>query len=355
MASHLYPASYPGQTADLYQAMGVITTAGLIFSIIMHEVAHAVIAEYYKMSIASITLFIFGGVAEMKGEPSHPKGEFYMAIAGPIMSALLGLFFWALSFLYTTYISEGSVAHVLKALGNMNMLIAVFNIVPAFPLDGGRAFRAFVWQRKNNLVAATRLASDFGSVFAYGLIAYSLYEIVVNDDMLSGIWVGILGMFLASSGDYAVRQVESRSLLGLETVARFMQNNIITVSPDLTVQELVDSYINKHFQRSFPVVDHGVLVGVVDLKSVLTLDRQKWRWLHVGSVMTAIHDEMWVGAETSAADALERLQKQGKDQLMVADDGHFKGVVTYRDISNFLAITMKIDNNKPVEKSRTAY
>jgi len=355
MSSHVYPHLYPGQSLDLYQAMGVATVAGIILSIIAHEVAHAVIAEDYHMPIASITLFIFGGVAEMKGEPSHPKGEFCMAVAGPVMSMLMALFFWALANLYGEYVRVGAVFHVLDYLGNLNMLIAVFNIVPAFPLDGGRALRAIIWHRKNNLVAATRIASEFGAVFAYGLIALSCYKIVIHNDLISGVWLGLLGFFVHSSGAYAVQQMESRSLLGMEKVSRFMHNHVTTVTPDLTITDLVNFYINKHYQRSFPVIDRDILVGVVGLQSVLSLDRHKWNWLHVASVMEPPNPTTVVSSGLSAADALEMMQRHRREQLLVADDGKFMGVIMLRDLANYLAITMKIDHNKPVEKSRTAY
>jgi Zn-dependent protease/predicted transcriptional regulator len=355
MSAKVYPFLLPGQTPDMYQFMGITTVIGIIFSIIAHEVAHAVIAEYYHMPIASITLFIFGGVAEMKGEPSHPKGEFFMAIAGPVMSGLMALFFWAIGNLYGIYVREGAITTVLEHLGNLNMLIAVFNIVPAFPLDGGRALRAVIWHYKNNLVIATRIASESGAVFAYGLIAFACYEIVMHDDLISGIWWGLLGFFVHAAGAHAVRQMESRSLLGTEKVSRFMHNQLATVSPDLTITDLVDQYINKHYQKIFPVVDNGMLVGIIGLQSVLALDRHKWHWLHVASVMDPVTPKVVVSPDSSAANALELMQRKGQEQLLVADDGKFLGVITFRDLASYLAITIKIDHNKPVEKSRTAY
>jgi len=355
MSSNIYPHLYPGQSLDMYQAMGVATVAGVIFSIIAHEVAHAVIAEYYHMPIASITLFIFGGVAEMKGEPSHPKGEFLMAVAGPIMSALAALFFWAVARLYAGYIAIGAVSQVLDYLGDLNMFIAAFNLVPAFPLDGGRALRAIIWRRKNNLVMATRIASEYGAAFSYGLIAFSCYRIVIYNDLVSGMWLGLLGFFVHSSGAYAVRHMESRSLLGMEKVSRFMHNHVATVSPDLTITDLIDLYINKHYQKSFPVIDRDRLVGVIGLQSVLSLDRHQWQWLHVGSVMEPLTPTTVVSPDLSAADALEIMQRHAGEQLLVADQGRFLGVIMFRDLANYLAITMKIDYNKPVEKSRTAY
>ena len=355
LSTNVYPHLLPGQSPDMYQFMGVATVAGILFSIIAHEVAHAVIAQYYHMPIASITLLIFGGVAEMKGEPSHPKGEFFMAVAGPIMSALMGLFFWAISELYVGYIRSGAISCVLDYLGTLNMFIAMFNIVPAFPLDGGRALRAIIWHRKNNLVLATRIASECGAVFAYGLIAYACYKIVVHNDLIAGIWFGLLGFFVHGSGAYAVRHIESRSLLGMEKVSRFMHNQVITVSPDLTIIDLVDLYINKHYQKIFPVVDRDRLVGIVSLQSVLSLERDKWHWLHVASVMTPLSPSTVVAPNLSAADALEIMQRHGRELLLVADHDKFLGLIAFRDLANYLAITIKMDHNKSVEKSRTAY
>jgi len=355
MAEKVYPHMLLGQSANTYQIMGVLTVIGILFSIIVHEVAHAVIAEYYHMPIANITLFIFGGVAEMEGEPSYPEGEFFMAIAGPIMSGFVGLFFMATANLYGEYLKPGPISCVLRLLGNINMMIAAFNIVPAFPLDGGRALRALIWRYKNNLVIATRIAAAGGACFAYGLLGYACYALIIQDDTVAGIWWGILGFFVHASGAHAVRQMESRSLLEMEPVSRFMHNQVVTVSPDLVVTDLVDNYINKHYQRIFPVVDNDTLVGIVNLQSILALDRHKWHWLHVASVMEPLTPSIVVTPDSSAADALEIMQRRGRELLLVADNGKFMGVITFRDLASYLTITIKIDHNKPVEKGRTAY
>ena len=355
MSQKVYPHLLAGQSPNTYQLMGALTVVGLLFSIIMHEVAHAVIAEYYHMPISSITLFIFGGVAEMEGGPSDPRGEFFMAVAGPVMSLLVGLFFRANASLYVEYIGTGPLPCVLKYLGNLNMLIAVFNIVPAFPLDGGRALRAVIWRYKNNLVAATRIASESGAFLAYGLFGWACYCLIRQDDPVAGIWWGLLGFFVHASGAHAVRQMESRTLLETEPVSRFMHDQVMTVSPDLVVTDLVENYINKHYQRIFPVVDNGMLVGVVSLASLLTLDRHKWNWLHVASVMEPLTRSNVIAPDASAADALETMQRKGLELIMVAEAGKFIGVITFRDLASYLAITIKIDHNKPVKKSRTAY
>lgn len=353
LATNTYPRQIPGLSLETYQLMAVATLFGLIASIIAHEVAHAIIAEYYNMPIESITLFIFGGVAEMRGEPSHPKGEFLMALAGPTMSALFGLFFMALDQLYEMHIgTQDPVSWVLTYLGMINLLIAGFNMLPAFPLDGGRALRAVIWQRKKNLVLATRIASGLGAVLAYAMLAYACWQIVKHDDVVSGMWTGILGLFLHAAGSYAVRQTESRSLLGRETVARFLHNQLVGVSPDLTINALVDQYVYRHYQKVFPVVEHGKLRGIVTLQTLLSLDRHKWHWLHVASIMERPNEENTVPQDFNAADALDMMQRTGREMLLVADGEEFLGAVSFRDLVAFLSITMKIDHNKPVLVSR---
>lgn len=355
LVNNFFPARYPGHNLETYQVMGAVTLAGVIISIIAHEVAHAIIAEYYHMPIESITLFIFGGVAEMKGEPSHPKGEFLMAIAGPGMSALLGLFFWASENVYMMqYGAADAGSQVLEYLGDLNMLIAVFNMVPAFPLDGGRALRAAIWHYKNNLVLATRIASGLGANFAYLLLGYAVYKICWHNNMVQGMWYGLFGYFVYGAGLYAVRQTESRSLLSSEKVTRFMHDRIVSVSPDLTITDLVDGYFYKHYQKLFPVVDRDRLVGIITLQAVLLIDRHKWSFLHVASVMQPLTENNTIDPDTSAADALEMMQKQGRDSLLVTRDGAFMGVIALRDLLAYLSITMKVDRDRPLLTSRGA-
>lgn len=352
-----FPVIYAGHSPQVYQLMGFAAICGIFASIIAHEVAHAIIAEHYQMPIESITLFIFGGVAVMKGDPSSPKGEFLMAIAGPIMSVIMGLLFWAAKLGVVFYFPTAVAAwQVLGYLAGLNLVIALFNMVPAFPLDGGRALRAIIWKRKDNLVLGTRIASELGAIFAYGLLVYALYCIVFRGEtgMWQGIWFGLLGYFVHGAGAYAVRQTESRSLLGSETVSRFMNSQVIAVSPDLTITDLVDNYVYKHYQRSFPVVDRGELTGLISLQSILSLDRHKWHWLHVASVMEPLNEKNVVTPDFNAADALELMQRLQKEQLLVADGKKFLGVISHRDLAAYLSITLKIDSNKPVITSRTA-
>ncbi len=343
LSSQLFPAHFPGYDEDVYQFMGIVSVAGVFLSILAHELAHAIIAEHYHMPISGIILYVFGGVAEMTRPPSHPKGEFLMAIAGPVMSGFMALFFYALQFLYNSFFGPDPVSQVLAFLSAINMLIAVFNIMPAFPLDGGRALRAAIWKYGGNIVVATRVASGLGGLFAYLLMAWGCFLVTYRADMVGGIWMGLLGIFTLAAGRYAVRQMESRELLNNLHVRRFIRTDFISVSPDITVTSLVNDYIYKFYQKTFPVTDREKLVGIVSVHDILKTSRDRWHWIHVSSVMEKVSADTSVPAAMPAADALDLMQRIGSDQLMVSEENKWVGVVLLRDILNYVSITYRLD------------
>ncbi|MDP2205081.1 MAG: site-2 protease family protein [Alphaproteobacteria bacterium] len=355
LATHTFPMMIPSKDVHVYQIMSLTTLTLLMVSIIAHEVAHAIVAEYYHMPIESITLFIFGGVAEMKGEPSHPKGEFLMALAGPAMSALLGGIFYAAYEIYLFFGEYDPVAEVLHFLGMLNLILAGFNMIPAFPLDGGRALRAAIWKYKGDFILATRISSALGFAFSYLLLASALWHLLNYSDALSGMWMGIMGLLLHAACGYNVRQTQSRSLLGDEKVSRFLQGAFTAVPPDLSLSTLIDDYAHKHYQKAFPVIEDGKLAGIVTVQALLALDRNKWHQLNAGSVMEKLSDENTISTDANAYQALELMQKYGRELLMVTDEGgHFAGVVIFRDLADFISAAMETVRDKTAaERSKT--
>ncbi len=351
-SEHLFPNLFPNRSVNTYQLMALGVVSGLFLSIVIHEVAHALIAEHYDMPIESITLFFFGGVAEMKGEPSHAKGECLMSLAGPAMSAILGLFCLACADMLRIIAGYSSPVFCLDYLGRLNLILAAFNMIPAFPMDGGRALRALLWGIRKNMVLATRQAAEIGEIFSFMTIAYALYQVVYDNSIMSGLWLGIGGLYMNAAVNEAVRQIESRALLGMETVERFLSDNIISVSPDILISELVDKYMFVHFQRVFPVVHQGALVGTINLRNVLMLDRNHWAWRHVGNVMESVSETNSVGPDYNAADALDRMKKHGQESLLVMKDGQFMGIVTLRDLATYLSVILKLDHTRPISASR---
>ncbi|MFN7114579.1 MAG: site-2 protease family protein [Alphaproteobacteria bacterium] len=355
LATHTFPMMIPSQDVHVYQIMSLTTLTMLMVSIIAHEIAHAIIAEHYHMPIESITLFIFGGVAEMKGEPSHPKGEFLMALAGPAMSALLGGIFYAFYKVYMLLREYDAAAEVMHFLAVLNIIIAVFNMIPAFPLDGGRALRAAIWKYSGNFLLATRIASALGFAFSYFLLAYALWQILNYSDALSGMWMGIMGLFLHAACGYNMRQTQSRSLLGDEKVSRFLQADVTAITPALTLSALIDDYAHKHYQKAFPVIENGRLAGIVTVQALLALDRNKWSQRDAGSVMEKPSDENSITTGSNAYEALERMQKYGREILMVTDeDQRFIGTIAFRDLANFISATMETAREKSAAENSKA-
>lgn len=354
-ATHTLPGSLPGLDMHSYQIMGVIALIGVLVSIIAHELAHAIIAEHYNMPILSIRLFVFGGVAEMSGPPSEPKGELLMALAGPVMSALMAVFFFS-SGLFAGAYSSAAAAVLFHHLAWLNVAIVVFNMLPVFPLDGGRILRAALWRRSGNMVRATRIASEGGAIFGYGLIGYGLYLLVADDNPAAAIWLALMGMFLQSSAQYAVRETESRTMLAGERIGRFLRTTFIPVSPDLTIADLVDGYIQKHAQHVFPVIERSRLIGVITLQDVLALDRTKWPWLHVLSVMTPLSAGSMLTTDMEAGEAFDIMTRRKMDHAMVvnAHDHALVGILYIRDIADYVAVNLRIDQDAPLRRIDSA-
>lgn len=351
LMTNIYPIDFPGYDVETYRHMAVWSFIGLIFSIIAHELAHAVIAEYYGMPILSIRLFIFGGVAEFKGRPSHPRGEFFMAIAGPIMSFLLGVFFWATHLVLKQHLGVTPLSQSFHYLGYINFLLAAFNVLPAFPLDGGRALRALVWHWKKNMVLATRFASGLGEVFAYLLIGYGCYRLAFFDDVVGAMWVALLGIFMLGAGHYAVRQTESWALLEGQDVRDFMSADFISVSPDLSITDFVENYVYKYYQQNFPVVDGKKLVGMIDVHTIMQQDRKKWSWTHVSSQMTPLSQIKTIESSEAASEALDTMNRLTLNAIMVTQDNRLVGILNKSDIVNYLSIMMKLERSKIITNS----
>ena len=242
LAVGYFPMTDKGHSQAVYWWMGAAGMLGLFGSIIVHELAHSLVARRYGLPMNGITLFIFGGVAEMDDEPPSAKAEGLMAIAGPIVSIGLALGCTAIATYGQHRAWPEPVIGVVSYLGFINRLVAIFNLIPAFPLDGGRVLRSVLWAWKGNLRWATRMASRAGTSFSFLLMAWGIFTLI-SGDFIGGLWRLLIGMFLGDAASASYQQLMVRHALEGEPVHRFMQPNPITVPPTLTVQELVDAYV----------------------------------------------------------------------------------------------------------------
>ncbi|MEJ2120566.1 MAG: site-2 protease family protein [Alphaproteobacteria bacterium] len=343
LAVGYFPQTAPGLPKETYWWLGVAGLIGFAFSIVFHELSHSLVARRFDMPIRGITLFVFGGVAEMEDEPPGAKAEFWMAIAGPLMSFFLAFVFFLLGGLFVgpDAAKPTPLAVLFGLLAYVNTVLGVFNLVPAFPLDGGRVLRAALWYWKGDIGWATRVAATAGSIFGFVLIAIGLFNVVVGN-FVGGLWWFLIGLFLrAAAGAEATRQIARSTLSGLP-VSRFMSADVIAVPPELPLGRLIEDYFYHHYFTSFPVSRDGRLIGCVSLKAVKAAAADHPEIRTVESVMEACPDNQTVGPDADSAKALRQMQMAGVSRLFVTRNDRLVGILALRDLLTFLAIKAEL-------------
>ncbi len=337
LAVEHFPQAYPDFSKVTIWLVSVVAALFLFISVLLHELSHSFVANRLGLGIRGITLFIFGGIAHLGKEPDDPNTELKVAIAGPACSlALAVVFFVAYLVLFTEY-GRTPIVAVLEYLWYVNAALVAFNLVPGFPLDGGRVLRAILWKRSKDIRRATRIASLFGRGFAILLILTGLFEIFVTRNF-GGIWLVLIGMFLQQAAEGSYQQVLVRKALSGLRVRQTMTADVIHVSPQITLVELVESYFFKHRFNSFPVVDGLSLVGMIDVEEVKRVPREEWQAVTVRDVMTPISEELTLRPEDDAVDALTKMLKSGWGMLPVAEGDRLLGILTRRDVMTLLKI-----------------
>jgi Zn-dependent protease/CBS domain-containing protein len=340
LAAGTFPATTPGLSPAGYWTMGIAGTLGLFASIVLHEFSHALVARRNRLPMRGITLFIFGGVAEMDAEPPSAKAEFLMAAAGPLASVVLGGLLLGIAAISGWW--PAPVRAVVGYLGTINLILAAFNLIPAFPLDGGRVLRAFLWHRRGDLASATRTASRVGAGF--GLLLMMLGAVTfLFGGVVSGIWYFVLGLFLRGLATASYQQVLLRRALEGEHVRRFMKTDPVTVSPSTSVQQLVDDYVYRHHHKLYPVVEHGHLAGCVTLDGIRALPRGEWENHRVGDIAAACSASNTIDPGADALDALKLMRRSGSSRLLVARAGRLEGVITLKDLLDFFALKVELE------------
>lgn len=342
LAQGVFPNLYEGLETSTYWGMALLGVLGLGFSIIMHELAHSVVARSLGTRVSSITLFMFGGIAVMETEPKSPGREVLIALAGPVMSLCIGLAFLALA----TSLGGGAIrpasAGVMHYLGLLNTMLAVFNLIPAFPMDGGRALRAALWAATGDFRRATRQASNIGKAFGTVLMALGGVSIVFGN-LIGGIWWILIGGFLraAAGASYINLKVEA-ALEGL-AVERFMTADVQTVPPGLTVECFVEDHLYRYGHDLFPVVENGRALGTVGLKEIKSVPRKDWPRLTVSQVLSPLSAEQTTQPGEAALDALSKMRKAAVSRLLVIDDGRFVAVLALKDLMDLISLKLALE------------
>jgi Zn-dependent protease len=342
LAQGFFPALYEGLPPSAYWWMGLAAVLGLAVSIVLHELAHSVVARRHGLPIRSITLFALGGVAEMGAEPPSARVELLMAIAGPIASVVLAVIFYFGSGAAESIGAPEAFVAVLSYLALVNGVLAAFNLVPAFPLDGGRVLRAALWSRWGDLQRATQVAARFGTFAAYVLIALGVLN-AFDGNLVSGLWWVVLGLFLKSAATSERYQLLTRLALQGKPVSRFMTRDPIVVPAEISVQTLLDEYVYGHYHELFPVVEDGRLLGGVGVREIKGVPREARADTLVRAVLTPCSADTSVAPDEDAAQTLAHMSHTGNTRLLVQQNGQLAGIVTIKDLLRALAVRADLE------------
>lgn len=334
LAVGYFPVSNPGWETWLYWVTSIVAGLLLFASVLFHELAHSLVAKAQGTPVKSITLFLLGGVSNLESEPEKASVEFAVSLAGPLSSVLLAGIFWAA--VHFEIVTSGAGKAILQYLALINILLAAFNILPGFPLDGGRVLRSIIWGMTNNLKKATDIATTVGQVFGWIMISIGVFW-ALTGDLISGIWLGLIGWFLNSSAESSRRELEMRSLWLNVKVANVMNDRPETISPATSIETLVNDIYVRRGLRVAPVIDNDKLVGLVTLADIKKVPMDQWRNTPVNRVMTP-QPLKAVKADDSMSVAIQLMAEHSLDQLPVMAGERLVGLLRRADIIRYVQI-----------------
>jgi len=352
LGAGVFPQLHPDWSPELDWGLGIVAALLFFASVLAHELAHSLVAKSKGLPVKNIVLFLFGGVSNIEREPASPGIEFVMAIVGPLTSIALGVLF-VVAGQFQANIFSGSVdafktlgpgSTLLLWLGPINILVGAFNLIPGFPLDGGRVLRSIIWAVNHDLQKATRLASWVGQVIAWLFIvagismAFGASVPIFGTGLVGGLWLAFIGWFLNNAAVSSYQQVLLHNVLDGVPVSRLMRRDAPTVPPNESVSDLVHDWLINTDERAFPVVDDGRLVGLICLEDVRRVPKDEWDRTPVRGVMTPRDKLLVVGPDEDAAEAMSKLSTRDVRQIPVVQDDHLVGLLRRRDILRYLQL-----------------
>ena len=318
-----FTSQHPGWTPAQYWTLGIITSVLFFASVVFHELCHSAVAIHYRIPVQSITLFVFGGLARIERDPSNARQEFNIAIAGPISSLFLAGSFWLVS----RYVPGGEMVRaVAHWLAQINLILALFNLVPGFPLDGGRVLRGVAWGITGNFTRATQIASTSGKFFAYFMIIVGVWQ-ALGGNVMGGLWLAFIGWFLLEAARESIAQVAIRSTLTGVRAEDIMSHDIPTVPSGMTLEEYVHEVLRTG-RRCHIVMSSGTPVGLVTLHSARAVPREQWQSASVQSVMMPPDSIHSASPDEPALKVLERMQAEDVNQMPVISGGQIMGMIS---------------------------
>ncbi|HEY4685617.1 MAG TPA: site-2 protease family protein [Dehalococcoidia bacterium] len=319
----------------------VASAISLIFflSILLHEMSHSLLARRYGIPVSSITLFVFGGVSNLAKEPDNARQEFWIAIVGPLTSLAMALLFTAGYFVLSP-LEEGA-GGVSANLAVINFAIGIFNLVPGFPLDGGRVLRSVFWAQKRNLLAATRIASNVGQAVAYGIMAIGVASFFFVD-VITGIWFFLIGNFLRSASIASYEQLFLDTVLKGIPASAVARQDYVTVPPELTLAQLVEEHVLAGHGRCFPVVAGSELLGLVTLQDLRQVPREEWPTTSVYRAMTPLSKLRTASMRDDLPYVLAQMAAGDVNQVPLMDGRELIGLIHRSDVIRYIQVRQEI-------------
>jgi Zn-dependent protease/CBS domain-containing protein len=334
LAVSYYPAEFRNWSTAEYWLTGAATAVMLFVSVLIHELGHSVVARRYGISVPRITLFLFGGVSQIATEPLTPSAEFWIAITGPLVSFALAAFFWEVGPLLVSVPPLFALAEYLALL---NLILAIFNLIPGFPLDGGRVFRTIVWRVTGKFRQATNIAALTGRLFGFLLIFFGVWQ-ALRGSFIGGLWIAFIGWYLESAAAAQLQQEALKDLIGDHTVQDAMRRDFPGISSDVTLQDVVEKFIVSGDSRYFIVCGPSGPAGILTLAAVRAVPRPAWPVTTVSQAMIPFQKMATTGPRASLWAALEEMGREGVNQLPVVEGNGIVGILSREDVLHYLGV-----------------
>jgi len=332
-------ASLRGLPTEYYWLLGILVALVLFASVLLHELAHSLIARRKGLEISGITLFLFGGVSKLTKEPQSALSELLIALAGPATSLALAAGFWILGQLSPFPIASA----ILRILGLINLMLAIFNLIPGFPLDGGRVLRAIIWQLSGNFSQATRIAALSGQGFGLLFIFIGIASFLGNPHRgLGDLWIAFIGWFLIQAAQNSYQQVVLKRLLSGFPVRELMQSEVVSAPAETTLEDLVNHYFLAHNYTAFPVRRGEEIIGLIHLSDIRKQPRENWAATLAGEVAPPLRSSQIIAPEADVWEAMEKIAADGEGRLLVMEHNRLAGILSRSDIMRLIRTKMQL-------------
>jgi Zn-dependent protease/predicted transcriptional regulator len=330
---HYFPSTHPGWSTGIYWAMGAVTALLFFGSVLAHELAHSLVSQAHGVAVRDITLYIFGGAAQINEEPRSARGELLMAVAGPFASLVIaGLF----GLLWLVILPVSLQLHALAGwLAWINVGVGLFNLIPGFPLDGGRVLRAAVWGVTGSLRRATQIAARVGQVMATGFILWGIWQ-VFRGNWANGVWIAFIGWFLDDAASASRQQVTLQDMLAGHAAREVMMTDCPRIARDLPLDVVVERIVLPSGRRCFPVMEDDRILGLLTLHNIRKVNRERWPITRVEEMMIPRHELKTVDPGDDLAVVFERMAAEDVNQFPVMENGTLLGMVARNNVLAFL-------------------